>query len=91
MISKNEIFAKAEMAGFKYNDEANAGVEEYETRWAEIAIIDDEILQVVPFISGSIPSFCSYEIPLNMIKKVRITSSEIEVAFGNRGYCLVQK
>ena len=90
MISKNEIFAKAEIAGFKYNDEANAGMEEYESRWAGIAVIDDEVFQVFPLISGP-TSFCSFEIPFNMIKKVRITSSEIEVVFGNRGYCLVQK
>lgn len=91
MISKDEIFAKAELAGFKYNEGAEAGVEEYESRWAGIAVIDDEILQVFPFISGPTPSFCSYEIPFNMIKKVRITRSEIEVTFGNRGYCLIQK
>lgn len=91
MISKNEIFAKAEMAGFKYVGGEEVGVEEYDSKWAGIAVIDDEVLQVFPFISGSTPSFCSYEIPFNMIKRVKITSSEVEVAFGNRGYCLIQR
>lgn len=90
MITKNDIIIRAEQAGFEYVG-GDSGVEQYEAKWAGIAVIDDQVLQVFPFFTGSSPSSCSYEIPFNLIKSFKITRSAIEVVFGNRGYCLIQR